>query len=197
MFGTGEGLLGYEPHSETCSVQERGLWGTDYSPEHVWYRRGASDVRNAPQNTLGIGKWAIVCRINEKRIPVQEGLLRYGTGSGARLVHGRGFCGTERDGGHGWYTTMGTGVRNVRKEGFIHKMKPHRSQHAADETGVRRKRRRKKRWKGRRRKGLRDQYCRGPKMEVPMRTMLAPWRMARGQSWDIPMESSVKSVSWG
>lgn len=85
-------------------------------------------------------------------------------------------------------------------------MKPHRSQHAADETGVRRKRRRKKRWKGRRRKGLRrkgrrkgrrDQYCRGPKMEVPMRTMVAPWRMARSQSWDIPMESSVKSVSWG
>lgn len=56
---------------------------------------------------------------------------------------------------HGWYTTMGTGVRNVWKEGFIHKMKPHRSQHAADETGVRRKRRRKKRWKGRRWKGLR------------------------------------------
>ena len=84
-------------------------------------------------------------------------------------------------------------------------MKPHRSQHAADETGVRRKRRRKKRRKGRRRKGLRrkgrkglrDQYCRGPKMEVPMRTMVAPWRMARGQSWDIPMESSVKSASWG
>lgn len=85
-------------------------------------------------------------------------------------------------------------------------MKPHRSQHVADETGVRRKRRRKKRrkgrkrrrkkrWKGRRKKGLRDQYCRGPKMEVPMRTMVAPWRMARGQSWDIPMESSVKSVS--
>ena len=128
---------------------------------------------------------------------------------------------------HGWYTTMGTGVRNVWKEGFIHKMKPHRSQHAADETGVRRKRRKKKRWKGRRRKGLRrkglrrkglrrkglrrkgrrrkglrrkglrDQYCRGPKMEVPMRTMVAPWRMARSQSWDIPMESSVKSVSWG
>ena len=89
-------------------------------------------------------------------------------------------------------------------------MKPHRSQYAADETGVRWKRRRKKRRKGRRRKGLRrkglrrkgrkglrDQYCRGPKMEVPMRTMVAPWRMARGQSWDIPMESSVKSASWG
>ena len=61
------------------------------------------------------------------------------------MVHGRDFCGTERGEGHGWYTTMGTGVRNVRKEGFIHKMMPHRSQHAADETGVRRKRRRKKR----------------------------------------------------
>ena len=54
MFGTGEGLLGYEPHSKRFR-----------------YRRGASDVRNAPQNTLGIGKWAIVYRINEKRIPVQ------------------------------------------------------------------------------------------------------------------------------
>ena len=159
----------------------------------------------------------------EDTVGTQEGIPRYGTGWRTRLVHGRGFCGTERGEGHGWYTTMGTGVRNVWKEGFIHKMKPHRSQHAADETGVRRKRRRKKRWKGRRRKGLRrkglrrkglrrkgrrkgrrrrrkglrDQYCRGPKMEVPMRTMVAPWRMARGQSWDIPMESSVKSVSWG
>jgi len=54
VFGTGEGPLGYELLSGTCVVQ-----------------RGASDVRNAPQNTLGIGKWAIVCRINEKRIPVQ------------------------------------------------------------------------------------------------------------------------------
>ena len=65
------GPLGYELLSGTCVVQERSLWGTNYSPEHVWYRRGASDVRNAPQNTLGIGKWAIVYRINEKRIPVQ------------------------------------------------------------------------------------------------------------------------------
>ena len=63
--------LGYKPHSETCSVQERGLWGTDYSPERVWYRRGASGVRNAPQNALGTGKWVLVYRINEKRIPVQ------------------------------------------------------------------------------------------------------------------------------
>lgn len=71
VFGTGEGLLGYELLSGTCVVQERGLWGTNYTLEHVWYRRGASDVRNAPQNTLGIGIWAIVYRINEKRIPVQ------------------------------------------------------------------------------------------------------------------------------
>ena len=33
VFGTGEGSLEYEPHSETCSVQEKGLWGTNYSPE--------------------------------------------------------------------------------------------------------------------------------------------------------------------
>ena len=71
MCGTGEGPLGYEPHSETCSVQEKGLWGTNRTPKRVRYRRGASDVRNAPQNTLGIGIWAIVYRINEKRIPVQ------------------------------------------------------------------------------------------------------------------------------
>ena len=71
VFGTGEGSLGYELLSGTCVVQERGLWGTNYTLEHVWYRRGASDVRNAPQNTLGIGIWAIVYRINEKRIPVQ------------------------------------------------------------------------------------------------------------------------------
>ena len=38
VFGTGEGPLGYELLSGTCSVQERGLWGTNYSPEHVWYR---------------------------------------------------------------------------------------------------------------------------------------------------------------
>ena len=31
MCGTGEGPLGYEPLSGTCSVQERGLWGTNYS----------------------------------------------------------------------------------------------------------------------------------------------------------------------
>ena len=71
VFGTGEGLLGYELLSGKCLVQERGLWGTNYTSKCVWYRRGASDVRNAPQNTLGTGKWVLVYRINEKRIPVQ------------------------------------------------------------------------------------------------------------------------------
>ena len=28
-------------------VQEKGFWGTNYSPEHVWYRRKASGVRTA------------------------------------------------------------------------------------------------------------------------------------------------------
>ena len=28
------------------------------------------------------------------------------------MVHGRGFCGTERDGGHGWYTGGASEVRN-------------------------------------------------------------------------------------
>ncbi len=38
MFGTGDGPLGYELHSGACLVQERGFWGTNYSPERVWYR---------------------------------------------------------------------------------------------------------------------------------------------------------------
>ena len=29
MCGTGEGPLGYELLSETCPVQEKGLWGTN------------------------------------------------------------------------------------------------------------------------------------------------------------------------
>ena len=69
MFGTGEGPLGYEPHSkrvrygrrvsgvrtalETCSVQEKGLWGTNYSPKRVRYRRGASGVQNESKENAG------------------------------------------------------------------------------------------------------------------------------------------------
>ena len=49
-------------------------------------------------------------------VGTQEGLLRYGTGWRARLVHGRGFCGTERGEGHGWYTGGASEVRNGEKE---------------------------------------------------------------------------------
>ena len=67
MFGTGEGFLGYEPHSK-----------------RVRYRRRASGVRTALRNVFGTG----------------EGPLG----------------GTERDGGHGWYTGGASEVRNGVKE---------------------------------------------------------------------------------
>ena len=67
MFGTGEGFLGYEPHSK-----------------RVRYRKRASGVRTALRNVFGTG----------------EGPL----------------WGTERDGGHGWYTGGASEVRNGEKE---------------------------------------------------------------------------------
>ena len=61
--------MGYEPHSkrvwyrrgasgvrtalETCSVQERGLWGTNRTPKRVRYRRGASGVQNESKENAG------------------------------------------------------------------------------------------------------------------------------------------------
>ena len=48
----------------------------------------------------------------EGTVGTRVGLLRYGTGWRARLVHGKGFRGTERDGGHGWYTGGASEVRN-------------------------------------------------------------------------------------
>ena len=80
VFGTGEGPLGYKPHSETYSVQEKGLWGTNYSPERVWYRRGASGVRTALRNVFGTG----------------EGSLMYGMLHKTPLVQEKGLWGTER-----------------------------------------------------------------------------------------------------
>ena len=38
VFGTGEGSLGYELLSETCSVQERGLWGTERIQRECRYK---------------------------------------------------------------------------------------------------------------------------------------------------------------
>ena len=80
MCGTGEGPLGYELLSGTCLVQERGLWGTNYSPEHVWYRRGASGVRTTLRNVCGTG----------------EGPLGYELLSGTCVVQERGLWGTNR-----------------------------------------------------------------------------------------------------
>lgn len=54
MFGTGEGLLGYELLSGTCVVQERGLWGT-----------------NRTRNVFGTGEGPLGYRTNPKRMQVQ------------------------------------------------------------------------------------------------------------------------------
>ena len=55
----------------------------------------------------------------EGTVGTREGLLRYGTGWRTWLVHGRGFCGTERDQGHGWYTGRASAVRNgIRGTGW-------------------------------------------------------------------------------
>ena len=53
MYGTGEGPLVYKPHSETCLVQEMGLWGTNRTPKRVRYRRRASGVQNESKENAG------------------------------------------------------------------------------------------------------------------------------------------------
>ena len=53
MCGTGEGPLGYEPHFETCSVQEMGLWGTNRTPKRIRYMRRASGVQNETKENAG------------------------------------------------------------------------------------------------------------------------------------------------
>ncbi len=68
MCGTGEGLLGYELLSGTCVVQERGLWGTNYSPERVWYRRKASGVQTTLRNMFGTGERPLGYEPHSKRV---------------------------------------------------------------------------------------------------------------------------------
>ena len=58
-------------YSEQSSVQKRLIRGTKRGKGHGWYTGGASAVRNGMEGTVG----------------TREGLLRYGTGRGARLVH--------------------------------------------------------------------------------------------------------------
>ena len=87
MFGTGEGPLGYEPHSETCLVQEKGLWGTNRTPKRVRYRRRSSGVQTALRNVFGTG----------------EEPLGYELHSGACLVQERGLWGTNYSPERVWY----------------------------------------------------------------------------------------------
>ena len=72
VFGTGEGPLGYELLSGTCVVQERGLWGTNYSPERAWYRRGASGVRTTLRNVCGTGEGPLGYELLSGTCVVQE-----------------------------------------------------------------------------------------------------------------------------
>ena len=68
-------------------VHRRGFCGTERGEGHGWYTGGAPEVRNGIRGTVG----------------TREGLLRYGKGWRARLVHG----GLLRY-GTGWRDTVGT-----------------------------------------------------------------------------------------
>ena len=106
VCGTGEGLLGYELLSGTCEVQERGLWGTNYSPERVRYRRGASGVRTTLRNVFGTG----------------EGPLGYELLSGTCVVQERGLWGTNRTLEHVWYRRRASGVRTALETCSVQEM---------------------------------------------------------------------------
>ena len=89
-------------------VQERGLWGTNYTLEHVWYRRGASGVRTTLRNMCGTG----------------EEPLGYELLSGTCVVQERGLWGTNYTLEHVWYRRGASGVRtaletcSVREKGL-------------------------------------------------------------------------------
>ena len=71
-------------------VQERGLWGTNYSPERVWYRRKASGVQTTLRNMFGTGERPLGYEPHSKRVRYRRGAsgvrttLRnvFGTGEG-------------------------------------------------------------------------------------------------------------------
>ena len=113
VFGTGEGLLGYELLSGACLVQERGFWGTNYSPEHVWYRRGASGVRTTLRNMFGTGEGPLGYELHSGTCLTGEGLLGYELLSGTCLVQERGFWGTNYTPERVWYRRGASGVRTT------------------------------------------------------------------------------------
>ena len=90
------GASGVRTALETCSVQERGLWGTNRTPKRVRYRRGASGVRTALET----------CSVREKGLwgtnrtrnvfGTGEGSLGYELLSETCSVQERGLWGTER-----------------------------------------------------------------------------------------------------
>ena len=79
-----------------------GLWGTNYSPEHVWYRRWASGVRTTLRNVCGTG----------------EGPLGYELLSGTCVVQERGFWGTNYSPERVWYRRRASGVRTALRNVF-------------------------------------------------------------------------------
>ena len=83
-------------------VQERGLWGTDRTLEHVWYRRRASGVRTTLRNVCGTG----------------EGPLGYELLSGTCVVQERGLWGTNYSPEHVWYRRGASGVRTTLRNVF-------------------------------------------------------------------------------
>ena len=100
-------------YSEQSSVQKRLIRGTKRGEGHGWYTGGAYAARNGARGTVGTREGLLRYGTGWRdTVGTREGLLRYGTGWRARLVHGRGFCGTERDEGHGWYTGGASAVRN-------------------------------------------------------------------------------------
>ena len=69
-------------------VQEKGFWGTNYSPEHVWYRRGASGVRTTLWSMFGTGEGPLVYELLSGTCSVQEKIL-WGTNRSPERVRYR------------------------------------------------------------------------------------------------------------
>ena len=116
VFGIGEGPLGYEPHSETCSVQERGLWGTNYSPEHVWYRRGTSGVRTTLRNMCGTGEGPLGYEPHSKRVRYGRRVSGVRTALETCSVQEKGLWGTNYSPKRVRYRRGASGVQNESKE---------------------------------------------------------------------------------
>jgi len=132
VCGTGEGPLGYELLSGTCVVQERGFWGTNYSPEHVRYRRRVSGVRTALETCsvqerglwgtnyspehVRYRRWASGVRTTLRNMfGTGDGPLGYELLSGKCVVQERGLWGTNYSPERVRYRRRVSGVRTALK----------------------------------------------------------------------------------